>query len=103
MKGEECLRKAFILFKWQINWPFYFEAREVKQHSAFQFKLHFYSSLSFLKVTLGVHYCLAWAIGKYLIAFRNVENHSLLKYYSGFKSVGMNVEMEILKKKITQI
>lgn len=103
MKGKECLRKAFILFKWQTNWPFYFEAREVKQHSAFQFKLHFYFSLLFLEVTLGVHYCLAWAIGKYLIAFRDVENHSPFKYYSGFKSVGMNVEMEILKKKITQI
>ena len=103
MKGEQCLRKALILFKWQINWSFYFEARGVKQHSAFQFKLHFYFSLLFLKVTLGVHYILAWATGNNLIAFRNVEYHSLFKYYSGFKLVGMNVEVGILKEKINQI
>lgn len=60
--------------------------------------MHFYFSLLFLKVTLGVHYILAWATGNNLIAFRNVEYYSQLKYYSGFKSVGINVEVGILKK-----
>lgn len=60
--------------------------------------MRFYFSLLFLKVTLGVHYFLAWATGNNLIAFRNVEYYSQLKYCSGFKSVGINVEVGILKK-----